>query len=363
MRFALLSLALLWALASQPSPAISGLLEVEDELAIRIHLVEGGAVRVMLPWSDGWMVVDEVSSFDLSPREGAFTASRWGRVGEVVATSVNAVHLLFGVKGGRGVTYSLFPAGLGGGRGSIVLKSPPGRGLFSLFYPSTGYLVLVERGIQLIVDPEGAMPLAEGDELILFPQRAPEDPPLEARVENWEGGAVEVLYLRSGWKRVATVARPVRGVGRFAGSLYQGVGGVRANHPGVICVSTSPFGQVGGFQVIPYGHSFSPEMREPAWSKAQWMILRPTGERPLEGDPPLFYGHLLPSVDRRKALREERWDFWLLRNSLVMEEMEGGKLRRLREGVGLDDDALEGVRVMRIFFPLHRLWREDFLER
>ena len=88
----------------------------------------------------------------------------------------------------------------------------------------------------------------------------------EPEIEYFE---IENKELGKAWYRdadgedhqFAVVESPVSGTGRFEGSLYQGRGMVRANHPGVICVSTSEKRQIGGFQIIPLSHTYSTEMQ------------------------------------------------------------------------------------------------------
>jgi len=84
--------------------------------------------------------------------------------------------------------------------------------------------------------------------------------PSEIEFENRFGGFVTLKYPNGESKVVAQVLKPVEGVGRFGGSLYGNTGRIRANHTGVICIITSPHGQVGGFQILPDNHGMSPEM-------------------------------------------------------------------------------------------------------
>jgi hypothetical protein len=74
---------------------------------------------------------------------------------------------------------------------------------------------------------------------------------------------------------------------------------VRANHPGVIDVSTSPMYLMGGFQIIPRGHASSPEL---AYVKgaAQWLVIGPASasEADWAGQAPFFSSTILPSYRR-----------------------------------------------------------------
>lgn len=81
-------------------------------------------------------------------------------------------------------------------------------------------------------------------------------------VTKSSNGRVLVHYPNSVTKHVADVIQRVCGTGRFVGSEYAEVGRVRANHPGVLCLSTSPKvgyttdpEQRGGFQFVPANHA------------------------------------------------------------------------------------------------------------
>lgn len=79
--------------------------------------------------------------------------------------------------------------------------------------------------------------------------------------ENKVGGDITVEYDNGFTKPIATVLQRVEGTGRFGGSEYAEVGRIRANHGGVLDLSTSP--KVGftwdaelrgGFQIVPANH-------------------------------------------------------------------------------------------------------------
>ena len=79
-------------------------------------------------------------------------------------------------------------------------------------------------------------------------------------------------------------------------ALLADVGRIRAAHPGVIDVSTSPNGEIGGFQIIPRDHAMSPEMTFTR-TKTQWMVVGPLWalDESMEGLPPLFSDYLYPA--------------------------------------------------------------------
>lgn len=77
-----------------------------------------------------------------------------------------------------------------------------------------------------------------------------------------ENGRVLIHYPNGTEKHIADIIQRVQGTGRFVGSQYAEVGRVRAAHPGVICLSTSPkvgatnnTDLLGGFQFVPANHA------------------------------------------------------------------------------------------------------------
>lgn len=77
-----------------------------------------------------------------------------------------------------------------------------------------------------------------------------------------QNGRVLVHYPDGTEKHVADLIQRVQGTGRFIGSQYAEVGRVRAAHPGVLCLSTSPrigatndTNLMGGFQFVPANHA------------------------------------------------------------------------------------------------------------
>ena len=105
--------------------------------------------------------------------------------------------------------------------------------------------------------------------------------------------------------------------GRFEGTEFTGVGRIRANHPGVICISTSKEGKLGGFQIIPARHA--QVLSEVYGPLDQWMVVGPD----LEGSEPLFRGHLRPSYEGEDLFRPG-WA-WRLMSRARVEVMERGK--------------------------------------
>jgi len=293
-------------------------------------------------------------------KEG-YTASGWAPRGRVAATAVNAVHLKVRQNGERGVLLSLLPAdyyeepedynSYYSRNTSIITDIPAGTGFFGGGEsPFVGSPVLLERGgADPVPLPEMYYP-EEGDAITVVVER-PVKYPVEIEFENRFGGFITVTYHGGEKKIIAQVLRPAYGVGRFGGSLHTGVGRIRANHTGVICISTSPPGEIGGLQVIPENHAMSPEMVY-ARLLTQWMVVGPPGVRDpsLEGVAPLFRYFIRP-VYYAGAAGERTLDE-MLASFIVQVRLNGGDWERMPEFTGRQDEALKDMTHLRILFPM-----------
>lgn len=279
----------------------------------------------------------------------AYTASKWATPSTVCASAVNAIHILVDVEEGRGRIISLVPSvtvAPAATQGAFfAVECEAGTGIFGGFAPLTGSRVTVETdGIE---SPLTGVP-AEGDTLVIRTELQSQAVYM-ADIENRPGGRV-IAYSADGARVIARVMRPVRGVGRFGGSVYQNRGRIRASHSGVICVATSPRDTVGGLQIMPLKHALtSPEMLN-AWKLTQWMIVAPLPGMPdLEGTPPLFKGAFVPGAQ----LSDKLPDLWSHygRKPLVLCRIDGGDWERLPEVSGKVDDGLRNVTHLRLYFP------------
>lgn len=289
-----------------------------------------------------------------SMRWPSYTASKWASPGTVCASAVNAIHILHSVKQVRGKTFSILPgktfAPAAGKGNAFIIDNMAGTDLFGSFAPVVGSEVFLE-------DPGG-----HRKDLSVEGFRDPDNNlkihvPLHQNVfmmdmENRPGGRI-MLWDGKGVSRIATVVRPLGGVGRFGGTQFQSLGRIRANHTGVIDISTSPYGGIGGFQVIPISHSFSEEMVN-SWLLTQWMIISPlAGHPPLTGRDPLFSGHLVPGTrGKGKGLTDIWWTYG--RKPLILCRLRGGKWQKLPSVTGRNDTALRYVSHLRIYFPVIR---------
>lgn len=117
--------------------------------------------------------------------------------------------------------------------------------------------------------------------------------------ENEVGGDVILKYANGYTKTIATVLQRVNGHGRFAGSEYAGLGSIRANHGGVLCLSTSnKTGDPnlrGGFQIIPANHAkYLKYFLNSSYIDApQWMVVGPLGSDPTNLSDPTYFNTAL----------------------------------------------------------------------
>ena len=237
--------------------------------------------------------------------EKGFTASKWAVDGCVAATAVNGIHVKVRLsQEGRGAIFSIvpseggdLPSGAGRPEAALITDIAGGTALFGLWAPYVGNRVYLQQGAEL-------QPLAPdyapkpGDALVIVVER-PAPVPYDIVFENRFGGLIYIRYLDATLgpqEPVGTVLRPVLGIGRFEGSRYADVGRIRANHCGVIDISTSPYGQVGGFQIVPKDHAQSPENYYIRTS-TQWMVVGPLSalDPSWEGIPPLFSSFIAPA--------------------------------------------------------------------
>lgn len=317
----------------------------------RVENAAGGAVEASEDGGRTWTLLGRVVRPAVADTVG-FTASRWGTPGTVVASGANAVHVKVGdTAEGRGRIFTLWPRGSPWAPHVILTDIPGGRAIFGGRYSAfVGNEVLVEG-------PAGPEPVAGwtptvGARLVVVVRR-PARYPSEVEFENRFGGLVRARYADGTEELLAVVLRPVAGVGRFGGTQYVGIGRVRANHPGVIDISTSPVGQVGGFQIIPRDHAHSPELVG-AVLGTQWMVVGPLN--PLDPSPqgtaPLFRAFIAPRYEADDLDDEEQWQRRVAERFLVMCRVDAGPWQLFPPLVGRRDDALLRVTHIKILMPL-----------
>ena len=325
----------------------------EGSELFRLRVVNdySGPVEVSLDGGSSWMMLGKVDRPALIFNPDAFRASGYIENGTVAATAVNAIHIKVGDSGAdpvntsekSGRTISIMPRGTDQSKepnSRILTNIEGGTLIFKEWSPFVGNKVLLEKGDELIQIPDDYTP-SIGDRIVI-PVTAPESAPREILFENRLDGNVYLCYSDAEREPVAKVLRPVKGTGRFGGTLFALPSSVRANHPGVIDISTSnvfsgeyseaPLEEAGGFQIIPSRHANTPELKG-VWTSTQWMIVGPIDENFLEGAYPLFRGLIRPGYDVDGKFGDS--DVWV----------------KLPISKGLNNYALSNLREFRIVLP------------
>lgn len=275
-----------------------------ESLRLRLVNAPGGALEASADHGQSWRHLGRIVIPASHVNPASFTAARWAKDSAIAATATNAVHIKVAdnPQTGRPMTLSLVPGGrLIGAAGrqrsaAIVTDLEGGEALFGGgLGPYVNSPVLLQREGQPATPLPSTYEPQEGDTLLII-RYEPGRLPRTITFENRAGGAIEADYDGSQPQRLGVVDRPVTGIGRFEGTVYAETGRLRANHPGVIDVSTSPYGLMGGFQIIPRSHAESPELAF-VETGTQWLIVGPDDPQgpPWTGQSPLFAECLLPS--------------------------------------------------------------------
>jgi len=308
---ALMTLLLLMPLlgarpSAPPQPAYHFALSFENRAGGDIKLID---LTAGPPSARSTYLLGHVLRPATGIREVSFHATLWGQSGTVVASAVNAVHIkVFGLASlDRGSSITIAPQELYGKN----LDGTPARLLDYVIYtdlesgvylfggsfsPAQGSPVRYLRDGKRMRLGLGFVP-QEGDELLIM-VKAPSPSLRLLSFENRPQGRVEAEYSNMTRVAVGFVTKPVSGVGRFEGGYLSPPSTIRASHAGVIGISTSGRGQVGGFQIIPWNHSRSREMVK-SQVAPQYMIVDSYGGGELTGVPPLFGPGLFPRVNDR----------------------------------------------------------------
>ncbi|HEX8464041.1 MAG TPA: hypothetical protein VF627_05420 [Abditibacterium sp.] len=297
-----------------PSPEILAEANAQTiEVArVRLHNIKNGVIEGSRDGGATWTPLGHILQPVIKVNRRGFNASKYGSVGSVVATAVNALHLKASenVAENRGVIWSLAPlAETEAGRNSLQSEVSPqsaaftdipgGSGIFGgPFTPFVGNPIFLDNDRNNSLAPLPADYIPKLGESWVLQIRRPQHYPREIVFENRFGGLITLQYRGEQPKVIGQVLRPVLGIGRFVGSYFSEVGRLRANHNGVIDISTSPRGAVGSFQIVPANHAMSPEthyIRE----LTQWMVIGPVSalDPSWEGTGPLFSQFLRPRYD------------------------------------------------------------------
>lgn len=351
--------------------------------------VAGGCIDVLgFPDSEGAITVGHVISPVTATNPRGFTAAGWAEAGTVCASAVNAIHVKtdHDYTTGRGTIFSILPIEQAkvdprnyksylSHETSLQTDIPAGTDIFGgRWTPLVGSLALYflpEGGIGQTpaMLPDGTQSRGmiagpdwkpeEGQEISIIWQRRQYNPEY-IEFENSFGGLILIKELGEEPYPIGQVLKPVVGIGRFLGTQYADTGRIRAAHPGVICISTSPMGTIGGFQIIPRDHAMSREMIYTRY-KTQWMVVGPLWalDPSWEGTPPLFSDYLYPAyipavVDGEPNDALTPMEIYLGRFTVrgrYADSDDPDEYRLLEEAVYLDHYALKYLTHIRIYFP------------
>lgn len=320
-----------------------------ESLRIRITNTVGGAIEISSDGGKSWCLQGRVTVPAGTVNRSSYTAAGWAQDGHIAATAVNAIHIKVASnpETGRPMTVSIVPGGEVVGAAtrqrssSIFTNIPGGCGIFGGgLGPYVNNQVLLQREGAPAPLPPDYTP-HENDVLIIV-RTEPLRLPHYAIFENRVGGQVSLDY-GNGLEPVGLVDRPVSGIGRFEGSMYAWPGRIRANHPGVIDVSTAPRGTIGGFQIIPRAHAQSPELAY-VLAGHQWMIIGPFSDGDWAGVPPFFSGSILPSYRPDDILGDhDNWAERVLSRAMVQVRFDDGPWE-LMPRIGFSADPSRGSR-------------------
>lgn len=316
----------------------------EEQYRIVIDNTVSGSIKVSTDQGQTWAPVGSV----IHPINGVtheigdmeFTASDWALVGSVTATAVNAIHLKAAQLSVHAAVFSILPLEFlsdapvtGSFRDdvtTIFTDIPAAHGIFGPpFAPRVGDPILVQQTPTSSFEPwPPGHALKTGERMMIIAQ-APITPTWQIEIENRFGGNVTYFDGKT-TMTIGMVYRPVAGVGRFGGTVFQDVGKIRANHPGVLCVSTSPVGTEGGFQIVPAFHCNSSNLTY-VKNYPVYLVIGPVNARSkaLEGTPPIFNG--------------------LIRPGDSVEVRIGGIWQSIPPAGGRDFTALQNVEAVRIY--------------
>lgn len=301
---------------------------VTEDSRIRIVNQRLGNIEISHDQGNTWQKIGKVVLPSTHTNDKAYNASKWSKQGTVAASAVNAIHIKVGTNlaSDCGIVFSLLPQDLMQAKknytsylspdSSIYTDIKAGHGIFGGHNtPFVGNPVYLETANGLTPLPLNYQPQLK-DTLMIKILR-PLELPYEMIFENRFGGRI-ILNYGSYAKIIGMVLRPVSGVGRFLGSQYVARGRIRANHAGVIDISTAKDGLLGGIQIIPANHGMSKEMVT-ARTLSQWMVVGPSNvnDPSWENTAPLFSYFLRPSYDK-DDLKSDDWKEKLSSRYLVL---------------------------------------------
>lgn len=305
--------------------------DFEEIYRIKIENKVDGAIEVSRDWGFSWEAVGKVLYPTHRISKNGYAAAKWVGPGRVAASAVNAIHLKVGAKDWSRSIFSILPKeflktpkkyrSFLSPNSSIYTNISAGKSIFGGgAAPFVGNVVMLSQPAKpIVVMPQDYVPEIGNTFYILVDR--PVKYPKEIVFENRFGGQIMVNYFEGGQSIIGEVLRPVVGIGRFEGSRYVDPGRIRANHAGVIDISTSPKGTVGGFQIVPGEHASDMSYVKTA---TQWMVIGAADvkDQSLEGRAPFFKYFIHPSYNP-EDLNDEDWYNRLLDRFLVEVIYEG----------------------------------------
>ena len=324
--------------------------EDPQRLMYTIHLPMEVNAQAQVIFPDGSTKdMGRVLAFPSRSRHPGFTASRYGIGGQVIASASNAHHVQISVEGGEGRTMSILPAmtfaSAPGFDTSFVIEGIGGSGLWGEYSPFVGSPVYIvnQIGVPVLFNNIQLFQFATAMQVRVY---RPEQEIEYFEIENKELGRAWYRYADGEAHYFAVVERPVTGTGRFEGTMYQGRGLVRANHPGVICISTSETRQIGGFQIIPVGHTYSADMQR-LRRMHPYIVLRGINFENLTGQPPFFRGYIRPGDAGSEILTGR------------VKAKINGEWQDIPNLAGLTEDSLTHVEAFRIYMEVFEEYVPD----
>ena len=273
---------------------------------------KNGAVQVSTDGGQTLGLIGRVLAPATTVAEG-YTAAQYAAPGTVAAIAVHGLRIRVGADDPqvhdplilnidpKEYASGVVNAGFGGhsaGSAGIFTDIAAGNSIFRELAPSVGDPVFVESGGKLLPLPTSFRPAGSGEILVIV-VHALVNPLTQIVFPNKAGEAVKGTYADGREEILTQVISPVRGVGRFDGTTYTGLGRLNTAHTGVLTVCTAPRNTAGGlvegegrerrggFQIAPAWHNARTEEA----GSPQTMTLGVFGEsrkRDLEGTAPLF---------------------------------------------------------------------------
>ncbi len=221
-----------------------------------------------------------------------FKASEYGHDYSIVASAVNALHLkLFTFRNNEGLIigsagFSILPNCENSEYG-ITTDIYPGTSIFNEYSPTVNSIISIKDKNEKSVFRKFIL-LNDIIEIKVKQRKK-----YSIKIENSINGNITFYNEKQKSSIIGKVLQPVWGTGRFPGTKYSKGSTVRANHPGVICVSTSLLGNIGGFQIVPIDHAKSIELNY-VFNNSAYMIVKLNDDEKSAGKSPLFGGYITP---------------------------------------------------------------------